>query len=138
MVLENTRRNKCSFLGYNVFMSEETFPYEIQDKAGVGRALAAMPDKNVIDILASFYKVMADQTRLSLLTALEAGELCATDLANVAGMSRSAVSHQLKALKDAHLVKSRKEGKTVYYELDDEHIHKVLSVALEHVKEDRT
>lgn len=68
--------------------------------------------------------------------ALETGELCASDLANVTNMSRSAVSHQLKTLRDSKLVRSRRDGKTVFYELDDEHIHSVLKVALEHIKED--
>lgn len=130
--------NNSEFLSYNEVMNEELFPYEIQDADAVSQALSHIPGKGCIDKLASFYKVMADPTRLSLLMALEAGELCASDLANVAGMSRSAVSHQLKSLKEAHLVKSHKEGKTVFYELDDEHIHKVLSVALEHVQEDRS
>ena len=82
-----------------------------------------------------FYKVMGDTTRLKLLMALETGEFCASDLANVSQMTRSAVSHQLKTLKSNKLVKSRKEGKTVYYSLDDEHIHSVLKVALEHILE---
>ena len=80
---------------------------------------------------------MGDPTRLMLLMALEAGELCASDLANVTNMSRSAVSHQLKTLRQAKLVKSRRDGKIIFYELDDEHIHSVLKVALEHIKEDR-
>ena len=66
---------------------------------------------------------------------VETGEFCASDLANVSQMTRSAVSHQLKTLKSNKLVKSRKEGKTVYYSLDDEHIHSVLKVALEHILE---
>ena len=119
-------------------MNEDFFPYEIQDGRAVERAMKKMPEKKDIDALAAFYKVMADNTRLRLLMALEHGELCATDLANVTNMSRSAVSHQLKSLKEAHLVRARKEGKTVYYELDDEHIHKVLTVAFEHVKEERS
>ena len=112
------------------------FPYEIQDSAAVAAALKAMPSSSDISRLASFYKVMADPTRLRLLTALESGPLCATDLANVTQMSRSAVSHQLKALKDAHLVRSVKEGKTSLYSLDDDHVASILSVTCEHLREE--
>lgn len=95
-----------------------------------------MPDEQTIDQLADFYKVMGDGTRLKLLMVMEIGEFCASDLAGLVGMSRSAASHQLKALKTAKLIKSRKEGKTVFYSLDDEHIHSVLKVSLEHILED--
>lgn len=114
----------------------EVFPYEIQDDRAVRQALEQMPDQEHIEGLASFYKVMADPTRLRLLTALEAGPLCATDLANVVQMSRSAVSHQLKALKDAHLVKSVRDGKSSLYSLDDDHVASILSVTCEHLREE--
>ncbi len=114
----------------------ELFPYEIQDARAVQTALAHMPCPADIEALAAFYKVMADSTRLRLLTALESGPLCATDLANVAGMFRSAVSHQLKSLKQAHLVRSVKEGKTALYSLDDDHIASILSVTCEHLREE--
>lgn len=114
----------------------ETFPYEIQDAEAVRRALNQVPGPEAIDRLATFYKVMADPTRLRLLTALESGPLCATDLANVAQMSRSAVSHQLKSLKEAHLVRSTREGKSALYSLDDDHIASILSVTCEHLEEE--
>lgn len=112
------------------------FPYEPADLEAVQKAVGHMPASEKIDQLAEFYKVMADPTRLKLLIALEHGELCASDLANVAGMSRSAVSHQLKALSQAHLVQKRKEGKSVLYALDDDHIYQVLNVAFEHIQEE--
>lgn len=110
--------------------------YEIQNEELYKKALEQLPKENDIFDLADFFKVMGDSTRLKLLMALESGEFCASDLANVSQMSRSAVSHQLKALKSAKLIKSRKEGKTVFYSLDDEHIHSVLKVSLEHILED--
>ncbi len=121
---------------YNTNMEKKDVLYEIQNKELYQKALEQMPKENDIFDLADFFKVMGDSTRLKLLMALESGEFCASDLANVSGMSRSAASHQLKALKSAKLIKSRKEGKTVYYSLDDEHIHSVLKVSLEHILED--
>lgn len=110
--------------------------YEIQDEEAVAQVCENLPDASVIEHLADFYKVMGDQTRLKLLLALEKHELCVSDLSTVAGLSRSAISHQLKALKSAKLIKSRKDGKAVYYSLDDEHIHSVIKVALAHILED--
>lgn len=114
---------------------EKEYLYQTSDPLRIEEAQKKMPDTSSIEQLADFYKVMGDTTRLKLLMALETGEFCASDLANVSQMTRSAVSHQLKTLKSNKLVKSRKEGKTVYYSLDDEHIHAVLKVALEHILE---
>lgn len=114
---------------------EKEYLYQTNDPQRIEEAQEKMPDTSSIEQLADFYKVMGDTTRLKLLMALETGEFCASDLANVSQMTRSAVSHQLKTLKSNKLVKSRKEGKTVYYSLDDEHIHAVLKVALEHILE---
>ena len=115
---------------------EEKYLYQTSDPQRIQEAQEKMPHAQAIEQLADFYKVMGDATRLKLLMALESGEFCASDLANVSQMTRSAVSHQLKTLKNNKLVKSRKEGKTVYYSLDDEHIHSVLKVALEHILEE--
>ena len=114
---------------------EKEYLYQTSDPLRIEEAQKKMPDTSSIEQLADFYKVMGDTTRLKLLMALETGEFCASDLANVSQMTRSAVSHQLKTLKSNKLVKSRKEGKTVYYSLDDKHIHSVLKVALEHILE---
>lgn len=94
------------------------------------------PSASQLERLADFYKIMGDQTRLRLLMALEQKEQCVSELSAICEMSLSAVSHQLKALRSAKLVKSRKEGKAVYYSLDDEHIHSVIKVALAHILED--
>ena len=85
--------------------------------------------------LSDFFKVMGDSTRLQLLLSLQQSEMCVSDLANVLDMTKSAVSHQLKALRLSKLIKSRKEGKTVYYSLDDEHIETILGMAFDHTKE---
>lgn len=99
------------------------------------QALSNLPADACLNQLSDFYKVMGDPTRLRILMALEKTELCVSDLALVLDMTRSAISHQLRSLKAAKLVKSRKDGKTVYYSLDDEHVHSVINVALVHILE---
>ena len=88
-----------------------------------------------ISSLSNFYKIMGDPTRLKLLMALETNRLCVTDLSCALDMTLSAVSHQLRVLRNAKLVKKTKIGKEVYYELDDEHIKDILDKGLYHVKE---
>ena len=80
-----------------------------------------MPDYNIITDLSDFFKIVGDTTRLQILMALEHSELCVSDLAALLNMTISAVSHQLKSLREAKLVKLRKNGKIVYYSLDDDH-----------------
>lgn len=85
--------------------------------------------------LSDFFKVMGDGTRIQLLWALEESEMCVGDLASLLNMTKSAVSHQLKVLRSAKLVRAQKKGKNVFYALDDEHVKIVLEKALEHVDE---
>lgn len=94
-----------------------------------------MPDYNIITDLSDFFKIVGDSTRLQILMALEHAELCVSDLATLLNMTISAVSHQLKSLREAKLVKLRKDGKIVYYSLDDDHIKKLLKVSFEHIME---
>jgi DNA-binding transcriptional ArsR family regulator len=94
----------------------------------------AIPERE-IDRLAETYKVLGDPTRLKMVTALQGGEMCVCDLAAFLGLSESAVSHQLRRLKDLALVKYRREGKILYYSLDDDHVAALLEVGLEHVRE---
>ena len=94
-----------------------------------------MPDEGTLCDLAEFFKVFADSTRIKILYALSNGELCVCDIWQSLGLTQSAVSHQLRILKQMRLVKYRKEGKTVYYSLDDDHIQSILSGGLEHVME---
>lgn len=107
--------------------------YEIQNVEAYTLVKSQMPKEEEIQKIAEFYKIMGDPTRLKLLKALDQSELCVSDLALIVSMSRSAVSHQLKALKSAKLVKNRKEGKTVYYSLDDDHVHGLIQLAFEHI-----
>lgn len=94
-----------------------------------------MPQEFLLYNLSDFFKVMGDGTRIQLLWALEESEMCVGDLAYLLNMTKSAVSHQLRTLKKANLVKSRKEGKNVFYSLDDTHVEDILKKALEHIME---
>ena len=82
-----------------------------------------------------FFKALSDSTRLKIVLAIMNKEYCVTDICNKIGMTKSAVSHQLASLKDLRLVKARKEGKEVYYSLDDEHVNLLLKTAWMHVNE---
>ena len=82
-----------------------------------------------------FFKAFSDKTRLRILAALVSAELCVCDIASLLNMSQSAISHQLRFLKQARLVKSRKNGKTVYYALCDDHIQTILAQGIAHVQE---
>ena len=94
-----------------------------------------MPEMRTLYELSDFFKVMGDGTRIQLLWALEQSEMCVWDLAVLLNMTKSAVSHQLKVLRTAKLVKALKKGKNVYYSLDDNHVKTILEKALEHVCE---
>ena len=86
--------------------------------------------------LAETFRVLGDPTRVRIVHALSLSELCTSDLATVVGMSESAVSHQLRTLRQLHVVRSRRNGKLVFYQLDDEHIRSLFEQGLEHVFED--
>ena len=92
-------------------------------------------DNDTLYNLSDFFKIMGDKTRLNLLFALESDEMCVGDLSNTLGMTKSAVSHQLKILRSAKLVRAEKRGKHVFYALNDHHVHIVLEKALEHILE---
>lgn len=85
--------------------------------------------------LASLFKMFGDGTRVQILHALEQGEMCVCDLAVLLGMTKSAISHQLKALRLANLVKFRREAQIVYYSLADDHVKEILDKGLEHLNE---
>lgn len=94
-----------------------------------------MPEDFDLYSVSEFFKMFADFTRSKILWALTASEMCVCDIAALLNMSHSAISHQLRLLKSARLVKNRKDGKVVYYSLDDSHIHTIMDVALNHIKE---
>lgn len=94
-----------------------------------------MPSEEMMQDLAEFYKVFGDVTRIKILCILFQSELCVCDLAEVTGMTQSAISHQLRVLKQMKLVKNRREGKIVYYSLADGHIQSILNQGMEHIVE---
>ena len=104
-----------------------------EKKDAVTDRRANMPDtKNLYD-LADFFKVIGDGTRIQLLWAMRQGEMCVSDLSGLLHMTNSAVSHQLRALRTAKLVRTRREGKSIFYALDDNHVEGILDLALEHL-----
>ncbi|MDR1774209.1 MAG: metalloregulator ArsR/SmtB family transcription factor [Clostridioides sp.] len=94
-----------------------------------------MPKEEVLYDLAELFKVFGDSTRIRILYALFSNEMCVCDIATLLNMTDSAISHQLRVLKQARLVKFRREGKTVFYSLDDEHISRIFDCGLAHIQE---
>lgn len=94
-----------------------------------------MPQEETLYDLAELFKVFGDSTRIKILCVLFESEMCVCDIAAVLNMTQSAISHQLRVLKNARLVKYRKEGKVVYYSLDDLHVKQIFDQGLIHIKE---
>ena len=101
----------------------------------VERVHADMPDEEILYDLAELFKIFGDSTRIKILYVLFESEMCVCDIAALLGMTQSAISHQLKALKNARLVKSRRDGKTVFYSLADDHVKTIIDQGLEHILE---
>ena len=99
----------------------------------IDRAKINMLEAETIDSLSKLFKVLGDPTRIKILWALNVHDLCVLDICEVLGMTKSAVSHQLGTLKEAKLVKARREGKEVYYSLDDEHVKEIFETGIIHV-----
>lgn len=101
----------------------------------VNKVKNIIPEDEMIYDLAEFFKVFADSTRMKIIYALMEEELCVCDIAAIVGTTQSAISHQLRILKQSKLVKYRKDGKVVYYSLDDEHISEIVKKGSEHIEE---
>ncbi len=99
----------------------------------VDKITEQMPESTIFNNLAEFFKLIGDPTRLKILFALDKEEVCVCDIANTLSMSKSSISHQLALLKKYEIIKSRKQGKEVYYTLDDEHVNEVFEIALKHI-----
>ena len=95
----------------------------------------SMVDEELLYDLADLFRIFGDTTRIKLLMALAENDLSVSDLAELAGVSQSAISHQLRTLKQARLVKFRREGKNVYYSLCDEHVNTILAAGMTHICE---
>ncbi len=96
---------------------------------------AGMPEDEILYDLAELYKIFGDTTRIKILYVLFSAEMCVCDIAQLLGMSMSAISHQLRILKQAKLVRFRREGKTVFYALADEHVRTIIGQGMEHIGE---
>jgi DNA-binding transcriptional ArsR family regulator len=94
-----------------------------------------MPDDETLFNLADLFKMFGDSTRVRIVSALLHSEMCVCDIAALLGMSKSAISHQLRSLRQTKLVKNRREGKVIYYSLDDDHVKTIFAQGLQHVME---
>ena len=94
-----------------------------------------LPGEDTLYDLTELFRIFGDSTRIRILYVLFEAEMCVCDIAALLGMTQSAISHQLRALKNAKLVKSRREGKTVFYALADDHVKTIINQGLEHVSE---
>ena len=101
----------------------------------VGQVNKNMPDEEILYDLAELFKIFGDSTRIKILYVLFESEMCVCDIAQILGMTQSAISHQLRSLKQSKLVKYRREGKTVFYSLSDSHVRTILDQGMEHVAE---
>ncbi len=100
----------------------------------VDKTSKEMLTDNLFYKIADFYKILGDTTRMKILYALDKGEMCVCDIANVLSMSKSSISHQLGTLRRSGIVRCRKVGKEVYYMLDDDHIKEVIEIGIEHIE----
>ena len=101
----------------------------------VEKVRGTMPGEDTLYDLTELFRIFADSTRVRILYVLEESEMCVCDLAALLGMTQSAISHQLRALKNARLVKARRDGKTVFYSLADQQVKTILDQGLEHIRE---
>ena len=100
----------------------------------VDEVLQKMPSEDTFNRLADLFKLIGDTTRCRILFALDQNEMCVCDIANVLGMSKSSISHQLGTLRRSGIVKCRKSGKEVFYMLDDNHVKEVFEIGIEHIE----
>ena len=116
---------------------EERCDIRVLHRDRIQKAQRAASSEKETARLASIYKVLGDPTRLKMIIGLRDGEMCVCDLAAFLGLTESAISHQLRLLRDQALVKKRRAGQTLYYSLDDDHVSDLLRVGLDHVREGR-
>ena len=116
-------------------MSNEEIEQGNIDYKKVEKIKETLIDEDKIIDMAELFKVFGDSTRMKIISAVLKDELCVGEISAITNSTQSAISHQLRVLKQSKLVKYRKDGKTVYYSLDDDHIYEIYKLALEHIKE---
>ena len=107
------------------------------DSDAVAHARSKVPDEDTMTALSDFFKNFGDSTRIKIVSALMAGELCVADIAEVLEISASAISHQLRILRQAKIVRSRRVGKQIYYSIEDNHVGILYTVGMKHIQEGR-
>ena len=115
--------------------SENFCDCEVLHEEVVTEVKKSMADDETVADISDFFRIFGDSTRIKILWALDKSELCVCDIAALISMTKSAVSHQLKVLRDARLVKSRREGKVIFYSLADDHVKDIFEKAVEHIDE---
>ena len=124
--------NKYSYKGDDILVNEDQ---GFIDYKKIEKIKKEMLDEDVIFDMAELFKVFGDSTRMKIISALLQDELCVGEIAEITNSTQSAISHQLRVLKQAKLVKFKKIGKTVYYSLDDDHIYQIYKLVKEHIEE---
>ncbi len=119
----------------NKILKEDGCQVKVVHLGRVERAWKESISEKDLERLSLTYKVLGNNTRLKMVMALEGGEMCVCDLAAFTGLTDSAVSHQLRRLKDLDLVKQRRDGQILYYSLNDDHVAELLKIGLDHVRE---
>ncbi len=114
---------------------DEVCECEIIHEDVVKRVKATFPKDEMIFDLADFYKIFGDTTRVKILYALDKSELCVCDISALLAMSVSAVSHQLRTLRESNLVRTKRQGKVIYYSLADDHVKSILECGIDHISE---
>lgn len=118
-------------------ISVETCECNVIHEEVVSLVRERMPEEETLYDLAELFKVFGDTTRIRILWALHEAELCVCDIAFLLNMTQSAISHQLRVLKQAKLVKNRRDGKVIYYSLDDEHVKRIFDQGMIHIHEEK-
>ena len=124
--------NKYSYKGDDILVNEDQ---GFIDYKKIEKIKKEMIDEDVIFDMAELFKVFGDSTRMKIISALLQDELCVGEIAEITNSTQSAISHQLRVLKQAKLVKFKKIGKTVYYSLDDDHIYQIYKLVKEYIEE---
>jgi len=101
----------------------------------IKKVVDLLPDENILSRITEFFKILGDRSRVRILMALLVSEMCVCDLSVLLNISQSAISHQLRILRQSNLVKFRKEGKVVFYSLTDDHVNTIIDMGLEHINE---
>lgn len=116
-------------------MKEELCESTVIHKDTVEKVKKQMHSDELLFDLAELFKIFGDSTRMKIICALKMSELCVCDIASITNSTQSAISHQLRILKQAKLIRSRKDGKVVYYSLADDHVEKIFEIGCEHLEE---